>query len=66
VPVEFLTDEQAEAYGRFVEEPTPSLASIYRALTEHEKRQAYPEAIAQAHADFAELRTDDAPKQACR
>jgi hypothetical protein len=31
----------------------PSLASIYRALTEHEKRQAYPEAVDQAHADFA-------------
>ena len=34
----------------------PSLASIYRALTEHEKRQAYPEAADQAHADFAMLR----------
>ncbi|QHK18936.1 recombinase family protein [Pseudarthrobacter psychrotolerans] len=33
----------------------PSLASIYRALTEHDKRQAYPEAIDQAHADFAML-----------
>ncbi|MEV4250061.1 hypothetical protein AB0J63_42480 [Streptosporangium canum] len=33
----------------------PSLASIYRALAEHEKRQAYPEAVEQAHADFAML-----------
>jgi len=33
----------------------PSLASIYRALTQHEKRQAYPEAVDQAHADFATL-----------
>jgi DNA invertase Pin-like site-specific DNA recombinase len=36
----------------------PGLASIYRALAEHEKRQAYPEAIDQAHADFAALHTD--------
>ncbi|MFJ8439976.1 hypothetical protein [Kitasatospora griseola] len=35
----------------------PALASIYRALAEHEKRQAYPEAVAQAEADFATLRT---------
>jgi hypothetical protein len=33
----------------------PSLASIYRALAEHEKAQTYPEAIKQAHADFAAL-----------
>lgn len=33
----------------------PSLASIYRALTEHEKAQAYPEAVAQAHRDYALL-----------
>ena len=32
-----------------------SLASIYRALAEHEKRARYPEAVAQAHADFAAL-----------
>ncbi len=30
-----------------------SLASIYRALAEHAKREAYPEAIDQPHADFA-------------
>ncbi|MFK0258676.1 recombinase family protein [Streptomyces sp. NPDC090445] len=30
----------------------PGLASIYRALAEHEKRQAYPEAVEAAHADF--------------
>ncbi|MEU3333039.1 recombinase family protein [Glutamicibacter creatinolyticus] len=33
----------------------PSLASIYRALNEHEKRQAHPEAVGQAHTDFAAL-----------
>ena len=33
----------------------PSLASIYRALNEHEKRQAHPEAADQAHTDFATL-----------
>ncbi|MER6502817.1 hypothetical protein ABT218_26435 [Streptomyces sp. NPDC001455] len=36
----------------------PGLASIYRALAEHEKRQAYPEAVAQAHAGFAALQND--------
>jgi DNA invertase Pin-like site-specific DNA recombinase len=35
----------------------PSLASIYRALAEHDKRQRYPEAVQQAHADFAILQT---------
>ncbi|SFQ82108.1 recombinase family protein [Amycolatopsis rubida] len=33
----------------------PSLASIYRALAEHEKREAHPDAVAQARADFAAL-----------
>jgi DNA invertase Pin-like site-specific DNA recombinase len=33
----------------------PSLASIYRALAEHERRQAYPEAVEQAHTDFVAL-----------
>ena len=33
----------------------PSLASIYRALAGHDKAQSYPEAIGQAHADFAAL-----------
>jgi DNA invertase Pin-like site-specific DNA recombinase len=33
----------------------PSLASIYRALADHEKTQAYPEAVQQAHAEYAEL-----------
>ncbi|MEE1768338.1 hypothetical protein PUR34_09205 [Streptomyces sp. JV185] len=32
---------------------SPSVASIYRALAEHAKREAYPEAVEQAHADFA-------------
>jgi hypothetical protein len=31
----------------------PSLASIYRALAEQAKRQQYPDAIEQAHAEFA-------------
>jgi DNA invertase Pin-like site-specific DNA recombinase len=61
------------AYGESVEQirpdliiPTgkrkgqnPGLATIYRALAEHEKRQAYPEAVAQAHADFAALQQRD-------
>ncbi|MET9339095.1 recombinase family protein [Nonomuraea sp. NPDC003804] len=37
----------------------PSVASIYRALAEHEKQEAYPEAVAQAHADFASLQDAD-------
>lgn len=32
----------------------PSLASIYRALAEHDKRQRHPEAVDQAHAEFAQ------------
>ncbi|MGW4201228.1 hypothetical protein [Streptomyces sp. NPDC004726] len=32
-----------------------SFASIYRALAEHARREAYPEAVAQVHADFAAL-----------
>ncbi|MFB0627023.1 hypothetical protein [Streptomyces sp. AB3(2024)] len=35
---------------------SPSVASIYRALAEHEKAQAYPEAVKAAQADFAALR----------
>ena len=31
---------------------SPSVTSIYRVLAEHEKAQAYPEAIAQARTDF--------------
>jgi hypothetical protein len=34
----------------------PSLASIYRVLTEHVKAEAYLEAVAHAHSDFAALR----------
>ncbi|MEU6259584.1 recombinase family protein [Streptomyces sp. NPDC047043] len=37
----------------------PSVASIYRALAEHEKTQAYPEAVETAHADFAVLQQRD-------
>ncbi|MDT3728369.1 hypothetical protein ROS62_27205 [Streptomyces sp. DSM 41972] len=33
----------------------PSVASIYRALAEHAKHEAYPEAVEAAHADFAAL-----------
>ncbi|MFF3787690.1 hypothetical protein [Streptomyces sp. NPDC001933] len=41
----------------------PSIASIYRALAEHEKQEAYHEAVAQAHADFADLQdADDFPR----
>ncbi|WP_172387768.1 recombinase family protein [Streptomyces sp. MNP-20] len=40
---------------------SPSVASIYRALAEHEKRRAYPEAIEQAHADHAALKNGEVP-----
>ncbi|WPO73175.1 MULTISPECIES: hypothetical protein [unclassified Streptomyces] len=35
---------------------SPSVASIYRALAEHKKAQAYPEAVEAAQADFTALR----------
>jgi DNA invertase Pin-like site-specific DNA recombinase len=35
----------------------PALAGIYRALAEHEKKQTYPEAVEQAHAEFVGLQT---------
>ncbi|MEV7053206.1 MULTISPECIES: recombinase family protein [Streptomyces] len=34
---------------------SPSLSSTYRALAEHEKARAYPEAVETAHTDFAAL-----------
>ncbi|MGH3180853.1 MAG: hypothetical protein ACRDOE_02950, partial [Streptosporangiaceae bacterium] len=44
---------------------SPSVASIYRALAEREKAQAYPEALAQAHVGFAALQVaDDIPRPA--
>ncbi|MFD4792567.1 recombinase family protein [Streptomyces anulatus] len=39
----------------------PSVASVYRPLAEHAKREAYPEAVVQAHVDFAALQADDVP-----
>ncbi|GAA3487645.1 recombinase family protein [Streptomyces cremeus] len=39
----------------------PSVASIYRALAEHAKREAYLEAVEQAHAGFAALQTGEVP-----
>ncbi|MFF3941675.1 hypothetical protein [Streptomyces phaeofaciens] len=41
---------------------SPSLSSIYRALAEHEKTQAYPEAVDTAHADFAALQQRAQPQ----
>jgi DNA invertase Pin-like site-specific DNA recombinase len=40
----------------------PSVASIYRALAEHGKREAYPEAIEASHADFAALQAGAVPE----
>ena len=37
------------------------MASIYRALAEHAKREAYPEAVEQAHTDFAALTRSEVP-----
>ncbi|MGY0070182.1 recombinase family protein [Streptomyces sp. QTS137] len=39
----------------------PSVANIYRALAEHAKREAYPEAVEQAHAGFAALQVGEVP-----
>ncbi|MFF4761866.1 hypothetical protein [Streptomyces sp. NPDC001292] len=36
-------------------------SSIYRALAEHAKREAYPEAVEQAHDDFAALQASEVP-----
>ncbi|MCX4987027.1 recombinase family protein [Streptomyces sp. NBC_00572] len=38
---------------------SPSVASIYRALTEHAHREAYPEAVEAAHTDFVNLQQRD-------
>jgi hypothetical protein len=38
----------------------PSQASIYRALAEHDKAQAYPDAVQQAHAEYAALGSTNA------
>jgi DNA invertase Pin-like site-specific DNA recombinase len=40
----------------------PSFASIYRALAEHAKREAYPEAVEAAHADFAAMANGVVPE----
>ncbi|MFF5637334.1 hypothetical protein [Streptomyces sp. NPDC012825] len=42
----------------------PSVASIYWALAEHAKREAYPEAIAAAHDDFAAMNNGAVPEPA--
>ncbi|MFD4024470.1 recombinase family protein [Streptomyces sp. NPDC058576] len=39
-----------------------SIATIYRALAEYAKREAYPEAVAQAHDDFAVLTGNEVPE----
>jgi DNA invertase Pin-like site-specific DNA recombinase len=44
----------------------PSLASIYRALATHEKTAAYPDAVAQASAEFAERHTTAPPADIVR
>ncbi len=40
----------------------PSVASIYRALAEHAKREARPEAVDAAHADFAAMNNGAVPE----
>jgi Resolvase, N terminal domain len=40
---------------------TPNVASVYRALAEYEKKEAYPEAIEEAHTDFARLQNAEIP-----
>jgi DNA invertase Pin-like site-specific DNA recombinase len=36
---------------------SPSVASIYRALVEHQRAQAYPDAVEQAHAEYSAMQT---------
>ena len=55
-PVESIRKDLIISTGKR-KEKNPGLASIYRALAEHEKRQRYPEAVEQAHADFAAVRS---------
>ncbi|MFD0289899.1 hypothetical protein [Streptomyces sp. NPDC059616] len=43
----------------------PSVTSIYRALAEHTKREAYPEAAEKTPADFAALQAGEVPGPAC-
>lgn len=38
---------------------SPGVASVYRALTKHAKKQAYPEAVGAAHTGFATLQQDN-------
>lgn len=42
---------------------TPPTPVRSRALAEHEKSQAYPEAVETAHADFAALQQRDSAKR---
>jgi hypothetical protein len=37
---------------------SPCVASIYRALAAHAKAQSYPDAIGQAHSEFAAVPAD--------
>ncbi|WP_330351159.1 hypothetical protein [Streptomyces sp. NBC_00582] len=41
---------------------SPSVGSIHRALAEHAKREAYPAAVEQAHADFAAMNNGPLPQ----
>jgi hypothetical protein len=57
VPVEFLTDEQAEAYGAFTEAPTRPELERFFFLDDDDRdlialRRTDPEAVPRAHADF--------------
>ncbi len=45
---------------------SPSVASIYRALVEHAKREAYPEAVNAAHADFPAMNNGAVPSPALK
>ncbi|MGA5134888.1 hypothetical protein ACPCTO_34400 [Streptomyces olivoreticuli] len=40
---------------------SPSVAGVYWVLAEHAKREAYPEAVEQAHTDFVALRAGELP-----
>lgn len=52
-----LTEGAARPGAEVIEQGL--VLGVYRALAEHAEREAYPEAVEQAHADFAALQAGE-------